>query len=179
MTVLDLELVERFPPGPQRLDSLKVFVGGPIKAAFVNGAFDTSLRHRVDTVVRHLRDAGADVLSAHHEEGFQPLPHDAYDGIVSRDHGWLRQCDVYVPLLPLGPDGALLPSVGTGVEIGWATLLGKPVLLLVETDRLDCYSPFLRGLPAAFRAELMDLDEAVESPGALRTRLLELRRKSG
>ncbi|MFF7355024.1 MULTISPECIES: nucleoside 2-deoxyribosyltransferase [Streptomyces] len=170
-------LAPAHPAGPARpLASLTVFVGGPIKAGFTDGTFDPVLRHRVDSVVGHLTAAGARVISAHQEEGFAPLPPGAQQGIVGRDFGWLRQCDIYVPLLPLDPQGTLVPSLGTGVEVGWATALGTPAVLLVETARIDRYSPFLRGLPDAFPVQLMDLTEAVESPTALAGRLAALRR---
>ncbi|WP_405657900.1 nucleoside 2-deoxyribosyltransferase [Streptomyces sp. NBC_00079] len=147
---------------------VQVLLGGPIKAGFGHGTgFDARLRLSIDHLLTGLRASGVVIQSAHEAEGFSRLPEGAaHAAVVQRDHRWLTDCDAYVCLLPLR-DGTIYPSIGTGVELGWATARGIPVIALVEVAHLTVYSPFLRGLGSMFDVTLTDLDEAVADPAGL------------
>lgn len=151
----------------------RIFLGGPIKAGFSAAGFDPGLRAAIAGLLNGLRRAGIEVRNAHEHEQFQIIDQTEPVDVVRRDYRWLRQCDVYVPILPLRSDGQLYPSVGSGVEIGWATLLDVPVVALVELDRLTSYSPFLRGLSGVFRFRLQDLAAAGANPDGLGSVLRE------
>ncbi|GAA2405433.1 hypothetical protein GCM10010420_36490 [Streptomyces glaucosporus] len=144
---------------------MRVLLGGPIKAGFRDGTdFDARLRLYVDRLLTGLRATGMVIDSAHEAEGFSRLPEGTvHAAVVRRDHQWLTGCDAYACLLPLR-DGTVYPSIGTGVELGWATARGIPVIALVEVARMAAYSPFLRGLGSMFDVTLIDIDEAVADP---------------
>lgn len=144
--------------------NLTIFLGGPIKAGFQGGAFDAALREAITVLINGFRDCGHTVLSAHEAEGFALLPTGHDQGIAARDFAWMTACDVYVCVTPLGVNGHIYPSIGSGVEIGWATQLGKPVVVMVDTERLSSYSPFLRHLPDLFDVHLYDMVEATTNP---------------
>ncbi|HEV2122440.1 MAG TPA: hypothetical protein VGW38_06670 [Chloroflexota bacterium] len=126
-----------------------VFVGGPIKAGFRGGTFDGGLRALVHNVCGHLQTAGYHVWSAHIAEDFSLLaPHERAT-VAERDYAWMVQSDVYLALLPLDDRGLPMSSIGTGVEIGWATVLPRPCLIAIDMAARDSYSPFVLSLVQA------------------------------
>lgn len=141
-----------------------MFVGGPIKSGFRDGTFDQDLRARIVALLDAIRRAGGEVLSAHEAEGFAVLPPGMDHNVVARDFEWMAACDVYVCLFPLDAGGGAYPSIGSGVEIGWATQLNKPVIVLVELAKLNRYSPFLHQLPYVFDVRLLDITAAIGDP---------------
>jgi nucleoside 2-deoxyribosyltransferase len=143
-----------------------VFVGGPIKHAFKQGAFDTDLRTLIDAVVDGLVELDCTVACAHRYESFAPLPEDRKSGLVARDFAWMRWCDLYLALVPLQESGVLVPSLGTGVEIGWAMRLAKPIVAAIDVSRSSHYSPFLLDLAADDDVQLVDI-ATVATPDSL------------
>lgn len=144
-----------------------VFLGGPVKAGFTDGRFDDGLRTVILRLHESLERAGLRVLSAHVAEGFSVLSPQERARIARRDLGWMLDCDVYVAALPVGADHQPVPSMGTGVELGWASQLGKPIVLLVSTDARDRYSPLLLQLPDVCDCRLLDLERVLQDPSEL------------
>ncbi|MGX7826457.1 nucleoside 2-deoxyribosyltransferase [Actinokineospora sp. 24-640] len=104
-----------------------VFVGGPFKGLIdpVTGAIDPRARHRYTRLIEFFSAQGCGVFNAHTTEGWgQNLVPDTE--CTARDLAWMRDCDVFVafPGAPASP--------GTHVEIGWASALGKPMVLVLE-----------------------------------------------
>jgi nucleoside 2-deoxyribosyltransferase len=151
------------PPGP----SSGVFVGGPIKTGFSATGFDPVLRELVVDLIRIIEDDGHLVTSAHRAEGFEVLPTESRRFVARRDLDWMVSAEVYVPVLPLGADGTPLPSLGTGVEIGWATMLGIPVIALIEDWARDRYTPLLTSLGSCCDVRILDLASVRHVPSRL------------
>jgi nucleoside 2-deoxyribosyltransferase len=141
-----------------------VMIGGPIKAAFTGANFDIGLQGKIESLSSALTAAGVSVLSAHQHERFSPLDDRGRAQVASRDYRWSEEADVYVALLPLDRRGHLIPSFGTGVEVGWFTAAAKPVWLAIDEERLASYSPFLTSLPSVKNVNLVDLG-VVDLPG--------------
>jgi nucleoside 2-deoxyribosyltransferase len=96
-----------------------------------SGGFDPRLRHLLSSIIKVLQTNHVVVFSAHVVEDFCKYDANGEAGSVTRrDFDWMRECDIYVAVLPAGPDDLSYRSDGTHVELGWASALGKPILLL-------------------------------------------------
>lgn len=98
---------------------------------YVAASFTTThQRWLLRQVVRAMRDIGIEPFSPLHENGL-------YDGdaarIAARDLDGLELCDAVLLLA----DGS---RTGPWVEAGWATRLGRPVVIFTEDEALDRYT---------------------------------------
>jgi nucleoside 2-deoxyribosyltransferase len=134
-----------------------VMLGGPIKAGFQGTKFDSALRQRVRSLAEALVASGIELRSAHLAENFQVLSDLDRRTVAARDLLWAKEADAYVAVLPCDATGTMVPSFGTGVEVGWMMSMGKPIWLLVDIDLIHRYSPFLSSLPAAGEVHLVPL----------------------
>ncbi|MFC9223526.1 nucleoside 2-deoxyribosyltransferase [Streptomyces hygroscopicus] len=104
-----------------------VFLGGPFKALVdpATGAVPEAARHRYESLADAFAARGWRVLNAHRTEGWG-LNEVSDVECTRRDFAWMRECDVFVAF-PGDP-----ASPGTHVELGWATALGRPTVILLE-----------------------------------------------
>lgn len=97
----------------------------------------------------HLREYG--VL----HDGYEDHPLSTERGIMTRDRNDVTRCDlVFANLL-----GAKIVSIGTVMELAWADILRKPVVLCIEDKGNIHDHPMLREA-TGFRV-VSDLDEAL------------------
>lgn len=128
--------------------NLKIYFAGSIRA----GRDDASV---YETMITWLRSFG-EVLAEHVgdpalSETGNDGPNDRY--IHDRDMAWLSACDLVVAEVTT-------PSLGVGYELGWATILGKPILCLHRTISGRPLSAMIAGSPGIQRAAYSSLDEA-------------------
>ncbi|MFB6519241.1 nucleoside 2-deoxyribosyltransferase [Streptomyces sp. NPDC056401] len=103
-----------------------VFLAGPFKALVdANGAMNTQARTRFETLIERLEADGYHVYNAHRRESWGAkflTP----DECTRLDYDEISASTVFVafPGHPASP--------GTHIEIGWASALGKPIVLLLE-----------------------------------------------
>lgn len=125
--------------------ALKVFVCGPLTEALNGQELDKGLRGFLELVHETLERVGMKVFSAHRDEGWgedEPPP----EIVAKRDSAWMRDCDASVMILGT-PSRPTWRTDGTFVELGWATALEKPVVVVGD---LGAYrSALVRGLPSA------------------------------
>jgi len=121
-----------------------VFVCGPITEARNGQGLDEGLRSFLELVHQLLERAGIEVVSAHRDERWghdEPPP----EIIAKRDFAWMKACSAAVMVLGT-PAQPVWRTDGTFMELGWATSVDKPVVLIGD---LDSYrSPLVRGLPS-------------------------------
>ncbi|MFJ6674831.1 nucleoside 2-deoxyribosyltransferase [Actinosynnema sp. NPDC091369] len=117
----------------------RIFLGGPFKASVdpATGTLRAAERTRLESVIARLERDGHEVHNAHRREGWGAAfltPEEC----TRLDFEEISASDVFVafPGAPASP--------GTHVEIGWASALGKPVVLLLE-DGAE-YAFLVRGL---------------------------------
>lgn len=134
-----------------------VMIGGPIKAGFGPQGFNGGLRKQIVGLHDALEACGYNLRSAHMAEKWSPLSESERRTVARRDRQWLHESDAYIAFVPLDAHGQLVPSFGTGVEVGWAISLGKPVWLIIDGSQICNYSPFLTSLPEAMDVHLMTL----------------------
>jgi len=135
-----------------------VFVGGPIQyATHADGSFHTGARSTIELIVQSLVGSGHRILSAHFHERFgkKDVTGESQH-VCSRDFRWMQQCDVFVAVLPLDAHGNVIHSAGTAVELGWASALGKPIVLVC--DPAPKYSHLVIGLGAVARVMQVDIN---------------------
>ncbi|MEV0323042.1 nucleoside 2-deoxyribosyltransferase [Streptomyces sp. NPDC050658] len=104
-----------------------VFVGGPFKALIDSdtGVIPERSRARFLTIIEFFEGKGWAVLSGHREEEWGATVATS-DVCTGRDWRWMHQCDLFVafPGDPVSP--------GTHVELGWASALGRPVIVVTD-----------------------------------------------
>lgn len=136
------------------LEGIRIVLGGPIKAYFASGSFDPDARVRYESLIEQLRAAGAKVYSAPESEEFSLVTTTSLS-VTQRDFAWCRAADVYVALWPTGSDGYPVNSQGTAIELGWASILRCPVLILWDAENATNYSHLVRGLGTVVSTEYL------------------------
>ena len=111
------------------------------------GGLEPVWRTRIDAIRTALLDLDAEVFNAHHNEAWGS---DWLDASVCTpvDFTAMRQCDVVCAIVGDPPSG------GVAVELGWASALGKPVLLVLSPSA-SC-SPLIIGLGTVTRVDQLD-----------------------
>ena len=127
---------------------MKIYFAGSIRGgrddAAVYEAMIAWLRSFGEVLTEHVGDP---TLSETGDDG----PSDQY--IHDRDMAWLSACDFVVAEVTR-------PSLGVGYELGWATVLGKPILCLYRTISGQPLSAMIAGSPGVQTAAYSSLDEA-------------------
>lgn len=139
-------------------NGLFVFVGGPIQYATDEmGRFHLPTRDIIEAIIGGLSKDGHHVLSAHIHENFGEMDvNGMFREVCLRDHSWMCCCDVFVAILPLDEKGRVIHTVGTSVELGWASTMGKPIILVC--DPAPVYSHLVVGLDAVANVTKLDIN---------------------
>jgi nucleoside 2-deoxyribosyltransferase len=145
--------------------TITVFVGGPIQHALNSMGFNQSLRQVIVRVIEALEADGFGVFSAHRDEEFGAVDTRGKSAwVTKRDFLWMNSCDVFVAILPsLG--SSLLRTDGTFIELGWASALRKPIVMVLCLES-EC-SHLVSGLGAVTNVLMLDFDEVVAAPELL------------
>lgn len=117
----------------------KLFLAGPFKS-LVNpktGVMDHYEKQKLMQLIAYFEEKGFAVHNAHKREGWGKdfmTPHEC----TAIDFAEISACDLFVAF-PGSP-----PSPGTHIEIGWASALQKPIILLLEEGK--DYAFLIQGL---------------------------------
>ncbi len=116
-----------------------VFLGGPFKSLVSpeTGEMREGDKNRLMQLIHFLEDRGLRVFNAHRREGWGReflTPEEC----TRLDFEEIHSSEAFIAF-PGSP-----PSPGTHVEIGWASALRKPIILLLEEGRE--YAFLVRGL---------------------------------
>lgn len=150
------------------LRGIDVFVGGPIQHAILRTGFVGGLQDAINTAIGVVAEHGATVFSAHMAEKFgEKTAAFTPEQVSVRDFHWMKKCDVFVPVLPLLDDGTLRRTDGTHVELGWATALGRPVVMLTQQPFAESASHLLKGLHRVGAVRVVDFDDFTQKPALL------------
>ncbi|MDH6626595.1 hypothetical protein M2271_004412 [Streptomyces sp. LBL] len=152
---------------PGLLAGFDVFIGGPIQHAIVQG-FPGPLQDTFLRAIGTVREHGGNIFSAHMVEKFGAETAAFTPEQVSvRDFQWMKKCDIFVPILPVLPDQTLHRTDGTHIELGWATALERPVVLITPQPFVDSASHLLKGLHRVGSVQAIGFDEFNEKPERL------------
>lgn len=135
-----------------------VFVGGPIQHAIDSqGRFHIQVKTTISTIISDLRSNGYVILSAHEHENFGEMDVRGKSlEVCARDLEWMKECAVFVAVLPIDQNGEAICSMGTAVELGWASAMGKPIIIVC--DPMLVYSHLINGLGAVARVVTVDIN---------------------
>ncbi len=146
--------------------NLTVFVGGPFSTAMhvaENGIqFDSGVRDALEQVHQDILRCGLRLLSSHIADKYGTEFTESE--IVPRDNRWVAECDIYLALLPLGPDGRPYRSDGTFVEIGLALGLKKKVVIAMQDRSHPEQSYYVRNLSCEPGVTIYDWHEFMAHP---------------
>jgi len=146
----------------------KIFIGGPIQYIQNDNALKHKMRLFIDEISKAISLSGGIVFNAHIVESFGDLTENwTASAIATRDLEWMYKCDIFMAFLPKDSNGKLVRTDGTHIEIGWATVLSKKIIIIVEEDSLDECSSLLQGLIEANNISLYTLTLALENPYVL------------
>ncbi len=117
-----------------------VYLAARFTSALKEQTFDNDYKEKLLKIIDHLRQAGFKVNSAHLKEDFGNIKIQAAD-LVNRDLDDIMHCDYFIALLDENFSG------GVHIEIGWASILKKPVLILLPMSMSEKeVSPVIFGL---------------------------------
>lgn len=135
----------------------KIFVAAPFSNYLgADGVFDRNFRQELEQFYACLANAGFEYFSAQVNEdwGSSPL---APAECVPIDHKELVSSDAVVAVL------GIPPSLGVVVELGWASALQKPILILGTA--IDS-SSMIAGLDRVTNVRFIDRDLGIDVSGA-------------
>jgi methylase of polypeptide subunit release factors len=145
------------------------FLGGPFSAALktTDGrvSFDDRLKSIIENVLGCFQELGCSVFSSHAAESYGENVDEST--LVERDYQWVKDCNVYIALLPLDASGQPYRSDGTFVEIGLALALHKHVFLVIENPSHPSQSYFVRNLGKIGDVHVLDWNSFIETPIAV------------
>ena len=102
--------------------------------------FNFEFRNTLIKIIDHLIGSGINVKSAHLKEEFGNLKIKP-DEFVVRDFNNMKKCNFIIALLDEKFSG------GVHIELGWASLQKKPILILIPYSMtIDQLSPMILGL---------------------------------
>ena len=105
------------------------------------------------------------VFSAHRSERYGDVDvTQKSQGVTERDFDWMRCCAVFVAYLPTR-QGALFRTDGTCVELGWASALKKPIILVRDSDTVA--SHLIEGLGAVTETRCLPAVSVLADPALL------------
>jgi nucleoside 2-deoxyribosyltransferase len=138
----------------------EVFVGGPFLNLVpgVGGEISTSDRERFTRIIDYFEANDATVYNAHRREAWGKEFLGAEE-CTALDFAEISRSDLFVayPGAPVSP--------GTHVEIGWASALGKPMILLLERGKRHTF--LVTGLHTVANVEYLYFDDVAEVMTAL------------
>lgn len=124
-----------------------VFVGGPIQEALKSGRIVRTLSYVLMNIVDAFERANFSVFSAHRAEQWGAISSTmSPEEVTSRDFSWMSASDLYVCVLPLRLDGSVWGSGGSHIELGWASGMKLPIIVVWDPRASEQYSHLLKAI---------------------------------
>ena len=128
-----------FPIGIKKSSRTSVFVAARFTTALNSNSFDDKLKVKIEAIHDIVHGLNIVLFSSHISENYGNniiSPHD----FVYRDISEISQCDIFIALLD---DGF---STGVFIELGWASFLGKKIIIFIPTNFAIEKAPMIKGL---------------------------------
>jgi len=146
--------------------NLNVLLGGPIQyISNSDNIIDTNKQGIIQSLINAMTSEGITVFSAHAEEQYG-LKIPSVQEVCRRDFKWMNNCDVFC-LMALDNGEHIVRSDGSCIELGWASSMNKPILILVDPDMLDNASYLLQGLVDNFKIKTLSIKNVIQDPSIL------------
>lgn len=162
---------------PERFE-MQVFLGGPIQALTDDPVLLANTKSVLLQAIEHFQANGIEVFSAHLVEEFGDKTHEwTPTAVTQRDIMWMRTCDVFIAVLPRDSDGRLARTDGTHIELGWASALNKPIILVMDPEVEEESSHLVKGLSSVARVTRLSFQTVQDDPERLLSLAYELQRR--
>ncbi len=134
-------------------------MGGPIQYVFDKGhANEHSIKKLFERILSELSAEGYEILSAHRYENYGEMDVSNKEREVSaRDFSWMVRCDLFIAVLLDDGEGRPIRTDGTCVELGWASALGKKIIIIHSEQAR--YSHLVAGLDAVANVRYVNIDD--------------------
>ncbi|WP_141111322.1 hypothetical protein [Chromobacterium haemolyticum] len=153
---------------PARMEDVSVFVGGPIQHALKKEGMTTEAASPIKAVHDVIHGMRLHLLSAHLAERFGQDSHNySPTEVVLRDYDWMLQCSLFIAILPCDSQSQLIRTDGTHIELGWASSLKKPILVLAQSHSHAQLSHLVKGLACVSQVKILDLGSVLQKPQIL------------
>ncbi|WJV53691.1 nucleoside 2-deoxyribosyltransferase [Pectobacteriaceae bacterium CE90] len=148
----------------------RMFLAGPFKS-LVNsrsGIMSDESITLFSRIIIFFENIGWNVHSAHRRENWGKdfmTP----DACTKKDYEEISRCDCFVafPGSPVSP--------GTHIELGWASALGKPIIMLLETQKTYAY--LVQGLNQITRVEYIEYENNSINPEIIEQAIKRLEKR--
>ena len=144
-------------------------VGGPIQYAFSDKEFHKDLEKVISGIIEEFIKLDFKVFSAHMVEDFGRNGEYSPHSVTTRDYEWLQQCDAFIAVLPVRENDEPLRSDGTHIEIGWASALSKPIVLVTQIPLSNKFCHLVKGLGGIATIYVVDYNQAKLLPSIVTT----------
>lgn len=140
-TILDYGLNRKlyFPIGIKKAIQTTVFVAARFTSAMESSTFDSDLKEKIESVHEIIRGLGLFLYSSHKTERYGEALEDS-DKCVKRDISQISSCDIFIALLEEKF------STGVCIELGWASFLGKKIIIIIPSNFEIRKVPMIKGL---------------------------------
>lgn len=154
---------------------MKIFIGGPIQFLTEDTSLLPTMKVLIESLIHEMKARGLTVYNAHLVEQFGTTTHQWNpQSIAQRDLEWMQQCDVFIALFPQCEGGGVVRTDGTHVELGWASALKKPIILVVDRMNFGQCSLLVQGLNAVASLHTISFKEVLENPSQLVETILNM-----
>lgn len=128
-----------------------VFLASPF-SQFCEGDEDIIIKDRwfFEEIIKNLKNNNIDYFCSQEREAWGEK-YISPDESINEDVNGIKKCDLFIGI----PGNPI--SGGVHVEIGWASMLNKKIILFL--DKNTEYSPMILGLPSLFSCDLIYYDE--------------------
>lgn len=151
-----------------------IFVGGPIQHAIVGSGMVERAESPIRKIHFMVQSFDFPFVSAHVAEAFGGITSTfTPDEVTHRDYNWMRKCKLFMAVLPSDEDGRLIRTDGTHVELGWAAALGKPILILANSDTHSQLSHLVKGLSTVANCAILPLERVVQRSEMLKQAIVD------
>ncbi|MBD5574782.1 5-hydroxymethylcytidine 5'-monophosphate nucleosidase subunit BcmB [Clostridium botulinum] len=120
--------------------SKRVFLAAPFKGTIKEkqSIMKEQEKKRIEDLILFLEEKGLEVDNAHKREEWG-ANFMSPDQCTKLDYDAIKECDLFIafPGVPVSP--------GTHIEIGWASAMGKEIILLLA-EKEENYAYLIRGL---------------------------------
>jgi nucleoside 2-deoxyribosyltransferase len=142
---------------------LNLFLGGPIQHISNNELLiDEDKQLLIQSLIDALCLGSINVFSAHVEEQYgMRIP--TVKEVCIRDFAWMENCDVFC-LLVLDNGKNIIRSDGSFIELGWASSMNKPTIVIIDPVMLENTSFLFQGLISKFNIRVISLEKVISSP---------------
>ena len=132
---------------------MKVFLAGPFTFKIKNNSLTNENTVLIQKLIKSLREKGHTVFNAHEREKYGSdlfPPRKA----TTLDFEQIKQSDILIAYPGYPPSG------GTHIELGWASCMGKKIVLLLKKS---CnYSPLVYGLSTITEVNTIEFEKKSE-----------------